>query len=97
MPKAIQLPKDAITSMFDALDILGKIDRRELHTEEVKHTPATNQKYAGGVSCYGIHRRQSDDTHVATTHVIRMPDGSEPHRHGKDILLGSIKFAEEAE
>jgi hypothetical protein len=48
------------------------------------------------MSCYGIHRR-SDGTHVATTHIIRMPDGTEPHRHGKDILLGSLKFAQETE
>jgi hypothetical protein len=39
----------------------------------------------------------TDPRHVATTHIIRMPDGTEPHRHGKDILLGSLKFAQVTE
>ena len=97
MPKAVQIPRPSIDAIFQALDVLEKIDRRELHTREIKHTPATSPRFPGGISCLGIHTRPGDNQHVATTHFIRMPDGTMPHRHGKDILLGSVKFAVEAE
>jgi hypothetical protein len=96
MPKAMLVSKELIHAMFEALDILGKIDRHDRTTEERRHVPATNPRFLGGTSCYGIHRR-NDGTHVATTHIIRMPDGTEPHRHGKDILLGTLKFAQDTE
>jgi hypothetical protein len=94
MPRAHLIPGDLMRSMFDALDILGKIDRGELTSEEITSSPATNPRYAGGTSYIRKHRRKVDGTHVATTHVIEVPGRSRPpHRHGKDILIGSLKFA----
>jgi hypothetical protein len=96
MPRAQLISLDLLQSMFEALDILGKIDRRELTTHDVAVSPAKNPRYAGGTSYIRIHRRPSDHTHVATTHVIEVPgQPSPPHRHAKLLLLGSIKFASE--
>ncbi|MGI8553278.1 MAG: hypothetical protein ACR2PL_21205 [Dehalococcoidia bacterium] len=91
MPRApvIQLPPTSLDAIFDALDVLRKIDEGRFSTEIAATDPS--QAIPGGRSLILKHYR-SDGTHVATAHVLMDDQGDIRHRHGKDILLGTIKF-----
>ncbi len=54
--------------------------------EIVEGTPATNPRYAGGIS-FIVALRTTNLRHIGTLHRIVMPDGSVPHEHAKDYTL----------
>lgn len=87
----VRVSYEAVDSIFKALDIIGKIDRDEL-TTEMPPADTRNAHICDGGHSFILKHYRHDGTHVATTHLIRCPDGSEPHRHGKDVLLGEFKF-----
>ena len=93
----VLIPSDARAEIFDALDLLNTIDRSQLTTEVASSAPAKAAYAAGGMSYSYKHRRPVDGLHVATTHVLVTPSGQVVHRHGKDILMGMIRFAAERE
>lgn len=80
---------DTVKAIFDALEILDKIDRSDLTTEDAARARAN--LYRRGFSCTRKHRRRTGFMHVATTRVVTDASGVPQYRHGKDIVLGRIK------
>lgn len=73
-----------LEALFETLDIWVKISDQRLSTEIIIGTQRSSWGYPGGVSEIIRHRNRLG-YHVATTHWVRMRDGSIPHWHGKDI------------
>jgi len=86
------LPPGEIAAIFEALDVLRKIDSGRLRTLAPRVSPA--KQFPRGQSLIYLHVRRSDGMHVATTHVLTDAERRVRHRHGKDIVLGSIKFTQ---
>src|SRR5690349_16411121 len=89
------LPKELFDQVFAALDIIGKVDRRTLSTESLRVDPSN--AIPSGSSHLLRHRRRSDGTAVAVTHVLYDRRGRVRHRHGKEVLVGSIRFTRPGE
>lgn len=87
------VPPGTLREIFDALNILGKIDAGELTSEDADRAPG--RLYRRGFSYIKKHRRRSDLVHVATTHVVTDASGTPRHRHGKDIVLSETRFIAE--
>lgn len=96
MPRieVVLLPAADLDMLFDALQVLQKIDRDQLTTEIATRDPSN--AIPVGQSFIFKHRR-ADGTHVATTHVLLDSQSIVRHRHGKDILLGTLKLAARSE
>ena len=89
----VLIPPADLDLIFTALGILDKVDRGELSSEDAAIAPARAAYARGGTSFIRKHRRRPDGMHVATTHMVATATGAVAHRHGKDVVLGSIKFA----
>jgi hypothetical protein len=94
MPRwpTVRVSYEDLTTIFDALDVLAKINSGNLITRPVATSPARNPRWSGGTSYILIHLRRQDNLHIATTHLILDRQGREVHRHGKDILLSGLRF-----
>lgn len=96
MPKieVIQVSSADLDLIFDALQVLQKIDAGQFTSEIAASDPS--KAIPGGQSLILKHRR-ADGTHLSTTHLLLDSENAIRHRHGKDILLGTLKFVARSE
>jgi hypothetical protein len=76
--------QDVSRDELENLWLANQMDRKRAEgLLRVPGGPATNPRYAGGISRF-VKLRTPNEHHIGTLHEIMLPDGSVPHRHPKD-------------
>ena len=88
-PPRVEVSKQELDELFQALGIWVKIFDRRLSAESIPSKSAPSWRFDGGISEF-IRHRNPLRLQVATTHRITTPDGGIPHWHAKDIHLSGV-------